>query len=95
MNKVVNLENGFDLFDDLFSPKIIGELNGQYVKLVSCEGDKIPWHTHENEDEMFLVLEGVLEIHEKEKILILNNGEFYIVNKGVAVVADGSRIGRG
>lgn len=83
MNKIVNLDKCFDQFDDTFSPKIVGELNGQYVKLVRCEGDKIPWHTHENEDEMFLVLEGVLEIHEKEKILILNKGEFYIVNKGV------------
>ena len=67
MSKVVNLENSFELFDDLYSPKIVGELNGQYVKLVRCEGDKIPWHTHEKEDEMFFVLEGVLEIHEKEK----------------------------
>jgi mannose-6-phosphate isomerase-like protein (cupin superfamily) len=83
MNKIVNLDKCFDQFDDTFSPKIVGELNGQYVKLVRCEGDKIPWHTHDNEDEMFFVLEGVLEIHEKEKILILNKGEFYIVNKGV------------
>lgn len=83
MSQVINVNNCFKLFDNLFSPKIVGELNGQHVKLVRCEGDKIPWHTHDNEDEMFFVLEGVLEIHEKDKVLIVNSGEFYIVKRGV------------
>ena len=83
MSKVVNIDACFEMFDDLFSPKVVGELNGQYVKLVHCEGDKVPWHTHENEDEMFFVLEGVLEIHEKEKVSTLQSGEFYIVYKGI------------
>ena len=56
MNKVINIEKCFEKFDDTFSPKIIGELNGQYVMVVKLEGDKVPWHTHENEDEMFYVL---------------------------------------
>lgn len=81
--KVVNIENGFKKFDDLFSPKIIAELNGQNILLVKCEGDKVPWHIHKNEDEMFFVVDGTLEVHEKEKISYLNPGEFYIVNKGV------------
>jgi len=83
MNKIVNLDNCFDLFDDIFSPKIVGELNGQHVKLVRCEGDKIPWHTHDNEDEMFFVLDGVLDIYESEQTHTVKTGEFYIVNKGI------------
>ena len=53
MSKVVNIEKCFEKFNDTFSPKIIGELNGQHVKVARLEGDKVPWHTHDNEDEMF------------------------------------------
>jgi len=83
MNKKVNLDKCFDLFDDTFSPKVVGELNGQHVKLVRCEGDKIPWHTHDNEDEMFFVLDGVLDILEREQTHTVKAGEFYIVNRRV------------
>ncbi len=83
MTKVVNIEQCFEKSNDTFSPKIIGELNGQYVMVVKCEGDKVPWHTHENEDEMFYVVEGVLDIYEKDRQVTLNAGEFYIVNKGI------------
>ena len=62
MNEVVNIQRCFELFEDLFSPKIVAELNGQYVLAARCHGDKVPWHTHANEDEMFLVLEGRLEL---------------------------------
>ena len=62
MSKVINIEKYFRMFDDTFSPKIIGELNNQLVMLVRCEGDKVPWHTHDNEDEMFFVVDGVLKI---------------------------------
>lgn len=83
MTKKVNIANCFEMFDDTFSPKIIAELNGQAVKIVRLEGDKVPWHTHENEDEMFYVVEGVLDILEREKKVTLYAGEFYIVQKGV------------
>jgi mannose-6-phosphate isomerase-like protein (cupin superfamily) len=83
MSKVVNINSCFDQFDDTFSPKIIGELNGQLVMAVRCEGDRIPWHTHDAEDEMFLVLKGALEIHERGKQLSVGPGEFYIVRRGV------------
>lgn len=83
MNKVVNIQKCFEKFNDTFSPKIIGELNGQYIMVVKCEGDKVPWHTHENEDEMFFVVEGVLDIYEKDKQVTVREGEFYIVNKGI------------
>ena len=83
MNKVINIEKCFEKFNDTFSPKIVGELNGQYVMVVKLEGDKVPWHTHENEDEMFYVLEGVLDIYEKDKQVTVKSGEFYIVNRGI------------
>jgi mannose-6-phosphate isomerase-like protein (cupin superfamily) len=82
MSKVININKCFDLFEDTFSPKIVGELNGQFVMVVRCEGDKVPWHTHENEDEMFFVIDGVLEVQEKERNTTLNSGEFYIVKRG-------------
>ena len=65
MAEKVNIEECFEKFHDTFSPKIVGELNGQHVMLVRCEGDKVPWHTHDNEDEMFFVLDGTLDILEE------------------------------
>lgn len=82
MGNVVNISQCFDKFTETFSPKIIGELNGQYVLVVKCEGDKVPWHTHESEDEMFFVIEGILDIYEREKKVSVNAGEFYIVPRG-------------
>lgn len=83
MSKVINIEKGFKMFDDTFSPKIVGELNDQLIMLVRCEGDKVPWHTHDNEDEMFFVVDGVLEVQKKDTSVILRAGEMYIVKRGV------------
>jgi mannose-6-phosphate isomerase-like protein (cupin superfamily) len=83
MAKVVNIEKCFEKFNDTFSPKIVGDLNGQYVMVVRLEGDKVPWHTHEKEDEMFFVVDGILDIHEKDKNITLQPGEFYIVQRGI------------
>lgn len=83
MSKVVNVEKCFKKFNNTFSPKIVGELNEQHVKVVRLEGDKVPWHTHENEDEMFFVVDGILDIFEKDKNITLQTGEFYIVKRGV------------
>jgi mannose-6-phosphate isomerase-like protein (cupin superfamily) len=83
MSKVINIDKCFEMFDDTFSPKIVGELNGQLVMLVRCEGDKVPWHTHDNEDEMFFVREGVLEVQEKDRSVTLHAGEMYIVERGM------------
>jgi mannose-6-phosphate isomerase-like protein (cupin superfamily) len=82
MSKVVNLEHCFGKFSDTFSPKIVGELNGQHVKLARLEGDKVPWHTHDGEDEMFLVIEGVLDVLEPDGAVTLHPGEFTIVPRG-------------
>ncbi len=84
MGKVVNIEKCFGMFADTFSPKIVGELNGQLVLLVRCEGDKVPWHTHDKEDEMFYVLEGTLDIFQKDQdTTTVQAGEFFIVREGV------------
>ena len=83
MGEVVNINKCFSMFTDTFSPKIVGELNGQLVLLVRAEGDKVPWHAHDAQDEMFLVLEGVLDVHERGGSVALRAGEFYIVRRGL------------
>lgn len=82
MARKVNIEECFSKFSDTFSPKIVGQLNGQHMKLARLEGDKVPWHTHENEDELFFVVDGELDIHEKGCTVTLNPGEFYILPRG-------------
>jgi len=82
MATAINIEAYFEKFTDTFSPKIVGELNGQHVKLVRLEGDKVPWHAHDGEDELFWVLDGVLEIHERDGVTTLHPGEFCIVRRG-------------
>ncbi len=78
----VNLSEKFDLFHDTWSPKIVGELNGQLVKLVKLEGEFV-WHAHESEDEMFLVVAGNVTIRLRDREIVLRPGEFCIVPRGV------------
>ena len=79
---VVNIQEKFSLFKDLWSPKKIGELNGQQILLAKIKGEFV-FHNHENEDELFMVQKGVLEMHLRDEIITINEGEFYIVPKGV------------
>jgi len=83
MLKAMNIAKAFEAFSDTFSPKIIAELNGQLVMLVKCEGDRVPWHTHADEDELFFVLGGELEVHEREGHVIVRAGEMCIVKRGI------------
>jgi mannose-6-phosphate isomerase-like protein (cupin superfamily) len=78
----VNLEDKFSLFDDHWSPKIVGELNDSYVKLAKFAGQFI-WHKHDNEDELFLVIKGYLQIRLRDREIELGPGEFAIIPKGV------------
>jgi mannose-6-phosphate isomerase-like protein (cupin superfamily) len=78
----VNLTEKFGLFDEYWSPKIVGELNGQHVKLAKLKGGFI-WHHHEAEDELFLVVKGQLVIKLKGQDVVLEEGEFFIVPRGV------------
>ena len=82
MSEKVNLKQKLNSFSELWVPKVVAELNGQYVKLVKFI-DEYVWHHHDNEDELFLVLKGKMEIHLKDEIISLDEGEFYVVNKGV------------
>lgn len=78
----VNLEEKFRLFDDAWHPRIVGELNDSYVKVVKLRGEFM-WHHHESEDEMFLVAKGVLRMRFRDGDVIANPGEFIIVPHGV------------
>ena len=82
MNKKINLEAKFQLFDGYWTPKIVGELNGQYIKLAKFKGEMV-WHSHENEDEFFQVIKGTITIHLRDQSITLNEGECFIVPKGV------------
>lgn len=77
----VNLEEKLGKFSEYWTPKIVGELNGQHVKVVKLKGSFI-WHKHEKEDEFFLVLMGTLTIHLRDKSVTLNKGEFIIIPRG-------------
>ncbi len=82
MNKKINLEEKFQSFDGYWTPKIVGELNGQYIKLAKFKGEMV-WHSHENEDESFQVIKGTITIHLRDQSITLNEGECFIVPKGV------------
>ena len=81
MNKI-NLQQKFGLFSELWTPKIVAELNGQQVKLAKVEGEFV-WHSHKNEDELFLVIRGELLIQLREKEVLLKEGEMLVVPKGI------------
>jgi len=78
----VNLRGKLDTFAEPWVPKVVGELNGQFVKVVKCQGEYV-WHHHENEDEMFLVLKGALDIELRDGTVSLREGECCIVPRGV------------
>lgn len=78
----VNLDAAFAMFDGYFQPKIVGELNGQHVKIAKIKGDFV-WHAHEHEDELFLILRGELTMHLRDRDVVLRAGEMFIVPRGV------------
>lgn len=77
----INLAQKLSLFSDYWNPKIVGELNGQHVKLVKLKGEFV-WHKHDAEDELFLVLDGHLKIEFRDKTIEIEPNEFVIVPKG-------------
>ncbi len=78
----VNLAAKFRLFDEYWSPKIVGELNDCYVKLVKVKGEFV-WHQHDAEDELFLVVKGRLLLKFRDQDVSVGEGEFIIVPRGV------------
>ena len=82
MKDKVNLRDKFEQFGEYWTPKVLGEANGSVIKIFKAKGEFV-WHSHEGEDELFLVVKGTLYIKLREKELVLNEGEFFIVPKGV------------
>src|SRR5438552_359288 len=78
----INLREKLGLFTEQWSPKIVGELNGQQVKLVKFQGPFV-WHHHDNEDELFLVVKGRFRMEFRDRHVWLEEGEFLIVPRGV------------
>ncbi len=78
----VNLAEKFALIGEYWRPKVVGELNGQEVKLVKFRGE-FPWHHHEAEDEMFMAVRGSFRLEFRDKTVALSEGEFVIVPRGV------------
>ncbi len=80
-DKVVLAEK-FARFSDHWSPKVVGELNGQQVKLVKFQGEFV-WHRHEHEDELFLVVRGGFVMEFRDRSVALGEGEFIVVPRGI------------
>jgi mannose-6-phosphate isomerase-like protein (cupin superfamily) len=79
---VVNLADKFALFNDHWRPRIVGELNDAYMKVVKVQGEFV-WHAHAQEDELFLVIAGQLHIRLRDGELTLGPGEFVVIPRGV------------
>lgn len=80
--RTVNLHEKFGLFSEHWSPRIVGELNGQQVKLAKLSGEFV-WHAHEHEDELFWVARGQLRLRFRDGEAVVNEGEFIVVPRGV------------
>jgi len=78
----VSLAQKFSLFDEYWSPKVVGKLNGQVVKIAKLKGEFL-WHHHEAEDEFFMVIKGRMVIKLPDQDVSLEPGEFFIVPRGV------------
>ena len=80
----VNLTDKLSLISEHWQPRVVGELNGQHVRLAKLQGEFI-WHRHEQEDELFLVLCGSLEMRFRDRSLRIEEGEFLIVPRGTSL----------
>lgn len=78
----INLAKKLARFSECWSPRIVGELNGQHVKIAKLKGEFI-WHHHEEEDEFFLVIKGKMIIHLRDRTVELSEGEFFVVPRGI------------
>jgi mannose-6-phosphate isomerase-like protein (cupin superfamily) len=78
----INLAEKLSVFSDYFNPRIVGELNGQQVKLVKFQGEFV-WHHHDHEDELFYVVKGSFDMQFRDRTVTINAGEFLIVPHAV------------
>ncbi|MBS1553726.1 MAG: cupin domain-containing protein [Bacteroidetes bacterium] len=80
----MNVNEAFLGLNNYYSPKIIGEVNDQYIKVVKIKGQEVPWHNHEMEDELFYIVEGSLLMDiENQESLVMQKGDLYVVRKGI------------
>ena len=82
MIEPIDLAEKFNLFTDLWHPRVVAELNDSYVKLARLKGEFV-WHQHDNEDELFLVIKGSLVIKLRDRDLTIREGQFVIIPKGI------------
>lgn len=82
MKAPISIKEKFSLFSDTWHPRIIAEANGQLVKIAHGNGELV-WHQHENEDELFLVFEGLLTIQLRDQTIKLGPGEMFVVPRGI------------
>ena len=80
--QAVNLSEKLRQVADYWNPKIVGELNDSFVKVVKLKGEFL-WHHHEHEDELFLVVKGTLRMRFRDKDVVVREGEFLVVPRGV------------
>lgn len=80
--EVINVAQKLSTIDDHFLPRIVAELNGQMVKLVKFKGEFV-WHHHEQEDELFYVVNGYFDMEFRDKTVTVHAGEFLVVPRGV------------
>ncbi len=78
----VNINQTLSQFAEYWSPRVVGELNGQHVKLAKLKGE-FTWHHHDDQDEMFLVIRGALTLRFRDRDVLLNEGEFLVIPRGV------------
>lgn len=78
----INLAEKFSQFDDHWNPRILAQINGQDVRIAKVQGT-FDWHQHEHEDELFLVIDGLLELRFRDRVEVLSAGEMMVVPKGV------------
>ena len=80
--ETINLEEKFSRFTDYWNPRVIAEINDCLVKTVKFQGEFL-WHHHDNEDELFLVVKGTLRMKFRDREMVVNEGEFVVVPRGV------------
>jgi mannose-6-phosphate isomerase-like protein (cupin superfamily) len=78
----INISEKLDQIDDYWHPRLVAELNGQHVRLAKLKGEFV-WHQHDSEDEMFLVIRGHLKIALRDKTIVIGEGEFVVIPRGV------------
>ena len=79
---VVNLSEALGQINEQWSPKILAKVNDQYVKIAKIENEFV-WHKHDNEDELFYIIKGSLQMQYEDETIVLNEGDMHVVPKGV------------